>query len=236
MPISCRAHAAAALLASSVVALTGCQSTGRLAEYDFAGRTLYAVYDLPMRAEVLTGPLFDVPSGDPVRDLMRAGAMAAREIAAADIRDRLDAASERVDLPVRVGERLGPRAARYLRTELVEDEAEADFGLEVRIREYGIDAERWEAAAHFFVEAQVILYDGADGRTIWESKVKERDPMAPAIFGGRRARFVRDVVTAAVLADMSEDEIVVALEALADYAADHISERLRDSLDEVRGR
>jgi hypothetical protein len=79
------------------------------------------------------------------------------------------------------------------------------------------------------VDAEVVLFDGRDGSEIWESHVTERDPMMPHIFGSGRARVARDVVTAAVLADMSEEEIARALEQLADYAADKISERLRDS-------
>ena len=138
------------------------------------------------------------------------------------------------DLPVRMGERLEGRVARYLRTEIVADEADADYGMEVRVRRYGIDAERWDAAAHYFVDAQVILYDASDGRTIWESKVTEREAIAPAIFGGRRASVIRDVVTAGALASMSEEDMVLTLEGLADFAAHGISERLRRSLDKVR--
>ena len=43
-------------------------------------------------------------------------------------------------------------------------------------------------------------------------------------------------MTAAALGDLSEEDMAVALEALADYAGDRISEKLRDSLEEVRGR
>ena len=220
----------------SVVLVGACQSTGRLDEYDFVGGDLYVVYDFPPRPDVLTGPYFPGHARNPVEAVMRVGGKIAREVAAAGARERLDAASETVDVAALVADRASVRMARYLRTELVEDEADADFGLEVRIRDYGIDAEEWEAAAHFFVDAEVILFDMVDGSEIWESHVRERDAMAPHIFGGGRASLARDVVTASVLAGMSEEEMVLALEALADFTGDRVSERLRDSLEEIRRR
>ena len=218
----------------SVAWFAGCQSTGRLADYQFAGGTLGTVYDLPPSPEVLTGPYFLGHPQDPVRALIRLGTRVAKEVAAEDIRARVDSATAMVDIAGRLARRTGARAARFLRVEIVDDEASADFGLEVWVREFGIDANDWGAAAHFFVDAQVVLYDGFDGSAIWERDVRERDPIMPHIFGPGPARAVRDVVTAAALASMSEEDIARALEHLADYAADQISEALRNSLEEVR--
>ncbi|NNM35371.1 MAG: hypothetical protein HKO53_20015 [Gemmatimonadetes bacterium] len=219
-----------------LVAAVGCQSTGRLAEYDFAGGTLYVSYVFPPRPEILTGPYFPGHPRDPVHAIIRIGGNLARELAASGARERLDAACQVVAISERIADRASGRAARYLRVDLVEDEGDADYGLEVRIRDYGIDAEEWESAAHFFIDAEVILYDVVDGSEIWESHVRERDPIAPHVFGGRRAALIRDMITAAALSGLSEEDMIVALEALADYAGDRISEKLRDSLEEVRGR
>jgi len=225
-------HSTLALI--GVVCLAACQSTGRLAEYEFAGGTLATVYEFPPYPEVFTGPYFPGHPEDPVHSLFRLGTRIAKEVAAADIRDRLDSAAAMVDVAGRLSERTSVRAARFLRVELIDDEASADFGLEVRVRDYGIDANEWDAAAHFFVDAQVVLYDGFDGSEIWESEVRERDPIMPHIFGHGPARAVRDVVTAAALASMSEENIARALEHLADYASDRISETLRNSLEKAR--
>ena len=231
------ARALAWVVSPAVLLLTtvGCQSTGRLAEYDFAGGGLYVSYDFPPRPEILTGPYFPGHPHDPIHAIVRIGGTIARELAASEARDRLDEACGEFDISQSLADRTSRRAARYLRTDLVETEDEADFGLEVRVRDYGIDAEEWESAAHFFIDAEVILYDMLDGREIWESHVRERDPIAPHIFGGRRAAFARDIVTAAALGSLSEDEMITALEALASYAGDRISEKLRDSLEKVRG-
>lgn len=217
-------------------AISACQSTGRLDEYDFAQRTIAGVYDFPPYPEVLTGPYFPGHPKNPVHALMRVGSVIAKEAAAAGVQERLDSASVLVDVAGRTTERASQRVARFLRADLVADEASADFLFEVRIRDYGIDATAWNAAAHVFVDAEVILFDGVDGREIWESKVREREAIAPHIFGPRPANTIRDVVTAAALANMSVDDIARALEHVADFAADRVSERLRDSLEEVRER
>jgi len=220
--------------AVTVLAAVACQSTGRLDEYDFRGGALYVTYDFPPRPEILTGPYFPGHPENPVHAVISIGSKIAREVAAAGARDRLDAATDQVDVSARVADRASVRAARYLRVDLVEDDTEADYGLEVRIRDYGIDAEEWESAAHFFVDAEMILFDAVDGREIWSSHVRERDRIAPHIFGGHGAWTARDIVTAAALSNLSEEDMVLALEALADYAGDQISERLRDSLEKVR--
>ncbi len=237
IPPLARVSAASACVAAallSAVLLSSCQSAGRLGEYDFADRTVAAVYDFPPYPEVLTGPYFPGHPDDPVHALVRLGSRIAREVAAAGVRERLDSAATRTDVAGRLAARTSERAARLLRATLVDDEAGADFLLEVRVRDYGIDAEEWDAAAHVFVDAQVLILDGADGSEIWESHVRERDPLTPHIFGGDRARIARNVVTAAVLADMSVDDLARAMEHVADYAADRITERLRGSLEEVR--
>ena len=216
--------------------IAACQSTGRLDEYDFAQKTIAAVYDFPPYPEVLTGPYFPGHPKDPIHALMRVGSAIAKEVAASGAREKLDSASVMVDIAGRTTERASQRVARFLRADLVADEASADFVFEVRIRDYGIDATTWNAAAHVFVDAEVLLLDGVDGSEIWESRVQEREAIAPHIFGPRPARTLRDIVTAAALANMSTEDMARALEHLADFAADRVSERLRDSLEEVRDR
>ena len=88
------------------------------------------------------------------------------------------------------------------------------------------------AAARFFVDAEAWLVDGHSRRWIWKTRVRERDPITPAVLGRRAA--VRDVVTAAALAGLSVDEMARALTQLAHYSADHITDRLRSDLGRAR--
>ena len=173
-----------AALAFPLVAVATCQSTGRLAEYDFAGGALFISYDFPPRPEILTGPYFPDHPRDPIHAIIRIGGTIARELAASDARDRLDAACEQVDISGRLADRASRRAARYLRVDLVDTEDEADYGLEIRIRDYGVDAEEWESAAHFFIDAEVILYDMLDGGEIWGVPRQRTGTPSPPISSG----------------------------------------------------
>lgn len=123
------------------------------------------------------------------------------------------------------------RAAFHLRAERVENERDADFVMEVLVEEYGIDAESWDAAAHFYVDARLVLSEAGTGRQIWDTDISAKVRIAPMVFGPGA---IRDVVTARALASQSVEESVHMLERLADYSADRITERLRQPLDKVQ--
>jgi len=223
------------IVTSAVVAasgLVGCASTGRLAEYDFRNATVAVVAEFPPYPEVLTGPYFPGHPEDPVHALMRFGGRLAKEIEAEDLRPRLDAAAELVDVAARVSARTMERIPRYLGARATADESTARFIVEVVVRDYGVDAAEWLAAAHFFVDARVFIIEAETGVQVWEAHVRERDPITPHIFGP--GTVVRDIVTARAFAQLEVEDIARALERLADYSADHIADRLRDALDEVR--
>ncbi len=208
-----------------------CRGTGRLAEYDFRGRTLAMAYDAPPNPAVLTGPYFLRDWDNPARLLARLGGVIAREVEASRVRPRLDSAVARVDVSGRLAQRTLDRAALHLRALPAESTGDSDFVIEVIVREYGIDAEDWHAAAHFFIDADLFLIGGRDGVQIWRTHIRERDRITPAIFGSPTAR---DVVTAVTFASLSVDEIARALERLADFSADRITGRLRDALEKVQ--
>ncbi|NOT08931.1 MAG: hypothetical protein HOP28_12100 [Gemmatimonadales bacterium] len=215
-----------------VIGGTGCAGRNRLSTYDFQRGSLAVVYDFPPHPEVLTGPYVPGHFRDPLHAIVRAGSQIVKEIEARQVRRRLDSAAVLLNVSSRVADGTGARAARYLGARLTDKEEGADFILDIQVRDYGIDAEEWDAAAHFFVVAEVVLLDGKDGRIIWETRVRDRDKITPAILGWHSVS--RNIVTAAALADLSVDDLVRALTRLADYTADHVTRRLRDAVDDSR--
>lgn len=213
----------------------GCASSNTLHEYDYRGRTVTVVSDAPPRPDVLTGPHFIGPlTGDPIRDIIRAGAKVAREVEARAVQDRLDEASARIDVGYVLEDNTLERAARYLAADAAAGEPDADYTLELIVVEYGIDAESWEATAYFFIEADATLLHTESGTEIWRAEVGARDPLGPEIWVGPSE--VRDVATAITLSTLTVDEMVAVLEALADFSARAVTERLRDDLREARRR
>lgn len=219
------------LLLLSLGLLAACGGRHRLAQYDFPGRTVAVVPDLPHAPDIRTGP-FTVDLDDPVRAVLETGAQIAREVEARRMRARLDSASRQVDVADRLAQQTLERASRYLGADPVQDEDRADYVFDFYVREYGLDARRWDAAAYAFVEAEAVLIDAATGVEIWRERVRTRDALTPRVWGFGSA--ARDVITAGMLSTLSVDDLARMLERLGDYAADHITEELRSDLRKVR--
>ena len=227
-----RALACSVLL---LLAVGACASGNILHEYDYRDQTITVVSDVPYRPDVLSGSIFDLrSSGDPLRDVLRAGARVVREVEAREVQERLDAAAMRMDVGAILEDNTLDRAARYLGAEPLPGERDVDYLLEVIVVEYGIDAESWDATAYFFIEADAALLHADSGTEIWRAEVGARDPIGPSVFGGPSE--IRDLVSAAMLATLTVDEMVEVLEALADFSARVVTDRLRDDLRESRRR
>ena len=224
----------ALLLLALPVLISGC-AANMLHEYDYRDRTLAVVSDIPFRPSVFSGSWFDATSsGDLVRDVLRASARVVQELQAREARDRLDAAAERIDVGHVLEDNTLERAARFMGADPAPEDSDPDYLLELVVVDYGIDANSWNATAHFFIEADAALLHADSGTEIWRAEVVTRDPVGPAVLGAPSE--LRDFLTAAALADLSEDEMVEVLEGLADYAAGMVTDRLRDDLREARRR
>jgi len=234
--LSVRTSTAAPVLAlAASLLLTGCGPKHRLGAYEFRDSSVGVVSHLPRRPEILSGPYFlGNLTGDPVRDVLRVGARVYREVETRGLRDRLDTAVTRVDVGEVLEEHTLERAARYLGARPVGAEEGSEYLLELIVVEYGIDAESWDAAAHFYIEADATLIDRPSGEEIWRKQIDAREAIGTHVFGPGRA--VRDVVTAASLADLTVEQMVVALESLAQFSGRVITDQLRDDLRKVRSR
>jgi hypothetical protein len=219
-------------LVAALVLASGCSSKQRLGQYDFRGRTLGIVTSGPAHPEVLGGLSIRLDADNPAETLVRVSSEIVREAQAQRVRPRLEAAAASVDVSGRMGERTVQQAARHLRATPATGTA-VDYELEVRIRRYGIVAASWSAPAYFLIDAEMMLLDGATGRRIWKSRVRQREAVQPfALSGGDRR--VTNVVTAIALANMSTSELERSLELLADYAADRLAGQLVRGLDAAR--
>jgi len=216
-----------------LLAIAACGPSHRLGEYDFRGATLITVAEVPVTPDILTGSHFvDVPS-NAVEALINVGARAARELTVRSIEEKLERATERVNVGAILEDDAHRRASRYLRAETSAAMEDADFLLEIYVYEYGIEASNWDATAYFFIDAEATLLDQRGALEVWRAGVQARDPVGPEIYG---EGVVRDVVTAAAILDLSEDDMVRALERLAGFAATHITEQLRADLLDVQRR
>jgi hypothetical protein len=226
-----RPHPRARLpLLGLTLALAACAHAGRLGEYDFRDRTLGVVAIIPPRPYVDTGNM-DVTAGSAVGVLLKVGTSIYKENQAGKLRARLDSASAGLDLADRIAGTVLERSARYLGARATDDSRDADFQLEVNVEEYGVDAREWDDGARFHVKARLILLD-RDGREVWEGKVDEDEPVTRGWFqvGSPAA----DIVTGRALGGLSVEELELAMNEVADYAADRLTEKLREGMEKAR--
>ena len=139
---------------------------------------------------------------------------------------------ERVDVAGLMGDRVLARSARLLRARPLDSSSDADFELEIRVRDYGIRADAWDAQADFFIRAEVLLLENATGSLVWKAGVEARDPINPNSW--REGGALGNLITAQALASLSVEEMESALENLAVYSADRVIMELEEGLDRAR--
>ena len=200
-------------------------STNRLHEYEFKSTTAAATMAIPPRAQVFSDSFF-YTDGDPISTVLRIGTTIVKNIEAQKTQKRLDKAMNEVDIPEEIRIQSLERSSEYLNFQPVDETSNADFIFMMKINNYGIEASSWTAHVHFKIDVKVRLIDNKKNIKIWEKTIKERMPISSSIFG--RHDTIGDVITASVLSNLSEEEMIDGFTHLAQYAADRIAERIQD--------
>jgi hypothetical protein len=100
---------------------------------------------------------------------------------------------------------------------------DADFLIDLQVSEYGIIADSWENATHFFVEGHLTLFDNHTKEIIWKKRVRDSELITDEYFLGVT---IGNVMTARMLAALSAEEMAAGLEMLADGSAHRLSYKL----------
>lgn len=205
----------------------GCASANRLHEVDFEDTSVAVVANIPPRPVVFTDVLYEarLDPDDPLGSIFRVGTAVAKQTEARQAQARMDSALAYVDVADRVARQALHRSAPTLGYRPTNHPDEADFILDIHIASYGLVADSWEAAVHFEVDAEMLLVERRTGRLIWKKHVREVEPVSHAGIG-LGATF-GNVFTAAALSALSVEEMVVALEHLADFTAARLTATLR---------
>ena len=220
---------AAALLLS--LASTACGHGHHLGEYTFTDRSMALVVIAPRGPGLLTPGYGVNESDDVVSAVVKAGSKVARDVEGRRARARLDSATSRVSIADTLARRTLDRTSRYLGLRPVSSSADADFLLEVHMRNYGVDA-RSESAAYLYTNAEAVLLDRRTGREIWNVEVHGSDRLTPSVGAGSIPG--GGIITAGTLRTVTVADFQQALDQLVTLSSNRIADELRASLRDAR--
>jgi len=109
---------------------------------------------------------------------------------------------------------------------------DADYLLDLDIRQYGIDANSPNGAVALSVRLTARLFHNASGELVWRRDFSERKEASPVMFGV--GDIVGTIMSAASLASLSDQDLAKGFEQLAEDTARSIARTLEGDLYRAR--
>jgi hypothetical protein len=201
-----------------------------LDEYTFADRTLaLVVLDAPAPGLITGG--YDLRTDDVVELAAKTGSKVMKDVEARRARARMDSATARMRLTDSLAKRALERSSRYLGVRPATSAADADYLLEIHLRNYGLDASG-SSSASLYTNAEVVLLDRRTGREIWFVRVHGTDRLTPRVYG--TGGVGGSIIAAGTLHTMTVQDFQQALDQLMSLSANVVAEELRSALRDAR--
>jgi len=219
------------LAAALLLAAAACGGARHhLSEYNFSDRSLALVVLGAPAPGLITGS-YDLRTDDVVELAAKAGSKAVKDVEARRARARMDSATGRMRLSDSLAKRTLDRASRYLGMRPVGSSTDADFLLEVHLRNFGLDASG-SSTATLYTNAEAVLLDRRTGREIWNVKVHGTDRLTPRVRGAGSVG--GSILAAGTLHTMTVEDFQQALDQLMTLSSNVVAEELRAALRDAR--
>jgi hypothetical protein len=222
-----------ALFVLAATLLASCATVNRLDDIRLDNAALASVLAPPPPPSLDTWYNLGIDTHDPVGTALRVGSSIVMAAEAKKAGERMREALEEVDVPAALLEESSARCARALGADRVDDTRDADFVLDLEIEEYGIDAPSWGGAVALQIDLTVRLYERRSRDLVWRRHVGVHQKATPEVFGLPAA--AENILTAAMLASLSTEEMARGFEYLAHDAARIVGNTLERDLRKARG-
>jgi hypothetical protein len=203
-----------------------CATTNRLGDYDFNGAPLASDLRNPPQPTIDVHYRVIVDAHDPVGTVLSVGTSYGKAQEAAKAEERMRDALASVDVPGIVLERASAACAAALGARQVESRSDADFLLDLEILNYGLHAGSRGGAVSLRINVTARLHSLRDGELVWRRDLRLDRQMNPALFGG--SSIVGNVVSAAVLANLTTEQMAAGFRTLAEDTASYVGRTLED--------
>ena len=221
------------LLAACSTLLFGCVSR-RLADRPIEGEPIRLVVRVAPDARVHADYSVRINPEDPVGSLLSVGTTIAKADQAIRVQQRMDAAMRTLDLPGIIEDGIGEFFSYEMDMPTVQSSREASYHAHVDVRRYGIDAGGPGSSVRFVLQGRVEMHDRYSGERIWRMSFNEEQRVSPSVFGLPQA--AGNVLTAAMLAELSEEDIARGIDNIARSATWSVGEQFRRDLYRARRR
>jgi hypothetical protein len=217
---------------AAMLLLGSCMTVNKLDSYDLYGSRLAVVMRTPPAPRMNVDYDVFIDSHNPIYSALSVLTNIAKANQAYHaetvMRDALDVA----DVPAIIRERAFSACAAALDVEPVRARAEADYILELDIREWGIDARSAWDPVSLRIQVSARLYRSYSDEMIWRRELTVKQSASPEMFGV--GHVVNNMVTTAVLSEMTRDELETGFRELAATAAARVARSLEKDLDASR--
>lgn len=215
------------IIVLSVVLAAGCVSYPELATRPFVDRGIAAELRLTPLPQIDVSYDIRFDPDNPVGTVLSIGTNIAKAGHAEKAEERMLKALRGMDVPEIIRRETLAGVAFILRSNPVESSKNADYLLDIDIREYGMSAGS-AGGVSFEVDVEIDLLDLSAGDAVWHDRTYINEPVSPELFGVND--IVGNVVSVGVLAELSESDIVRGFESLGREAARRITRELESDL------
>lgn len=233
-PLHAAAAAAILLVGASLLALASCATVNRLDEYTFEGASIAGSMRTPPEPTVQVGYWVDLHHRSPLLNWLSLGTTFATAGQAQEAEGRMRAALSSIDLPETILRRGLSACTKTLDARLARDRRDADYLLDLDIREYGLRATSPLGSVALRIRLVAALYQRQERETVWRRDIEVVEAATPVMFG--LGSIVGNIVTAEALAELSTSELRAGFERLADDAGRSVAHALEEDLYDIRYR
>lgn len=220
------------VLALVVSIVASCATVNKFDEYAVEGGDLAANLRMPAEPEIESDYFVTIDTDNPVGTVLSVGTTIAKASEVNRATDRMIEALDTVDVPQIVFQQTFLGVAEALQSRMVDDRRSADYFLDLEIREYGITAGSTGGQVELSMKVTARLYHQRSGELVWRRNITREDRATPYMFGiGGSAG---NALTAALLSELSTEEMAEGFDRLANALAREISREVEDDLYRAR--
>ena len=207
---------------------TSCATVNHLGRYRFGDTRIAGILRTPPEPDVSGNYKVTIDMERPMYTFASVATNLAKANQLEKAGEKMYAALKQVDVPALVFQETYNRCAVTLASEKVESVRDSDYIFDLEIRKYGLDASSHGAAVRIEIETTARIYARADRKLIWQRRVSVRNPLSPEVFG--LDNVLDTVITTAVIARLSEEQLVKGFTVSARRVAYEIAGRLEKDL------